>query len=159
MARIDALLEHARAGRGTVLVLTGEPGVGKSALLRAAAERGSDVRALRASGSEYEAELPFSGLHELLHPVLPLIEDLPGPQAAALRGALAMSDEPVDRFAAFAAVFGLLATAAADSPLLVVVDDRQWIYIASLEALLFASRHLAGETLAIHVPFRDETAP
>ena len=70
-AALDALLEDARAGRGTVLVLTGEPGVGKSALLRAAAERASDIPVLRAAGAEYEAELPFSGLHELLHPVLP----------------------------------------------------------------------------------------
>ena len=95
------------------------------------------------TGVEYEAELPFSGLHELLHPVLPLVEDLPAPQAAALRGALAMSDEPVDRFAAFAAVFGMLAAAAIDTPLLVAIDDAQWIDAASLEALGFAARRLS----------------
>ncbi len=159
LARIDALLDDARAGRGTVLVITGEPGVGKSALLRAAAERASGVRALRAAGTEYEAELPFSGLHELLHPVLPLVEDLPAPQAAALRGALAMSDEAVDRFAAFAAVFGLLAAAAADAPLLVAVDDAQWIDSASLEALGFAARRLSGEAVGMLIAFRDEVAP
>jgi DNA-binding CsgD family transcriptional regulator len=159
LARIDALLDDARAGRGTVLVLTGEPGVGKSALLRAAAERASDLRVLRAAGAEYEAELPFSGLHELLHPVLPLVEDLPGPQAAALRGALAMSDEAVDRFAAFAAVFGLLAAAAADTPLLVAVDDAQWIDSASLEALGFAARRLSGEAAGVVIAFRDEIMP
>ena len=159
LARIDALLDDARAGRGTVLVLTGEPGVGKSALLRAAAERAADLRVLRAAGAEYEAELPFSGLHELLHPVLPLVEDLPGPQAAALRGALAMSDEPVDRFAALAAVFGVLAAAAADTPLLVVVDDAQWIDGSSLEALGFAARRLTGEAVGILIAFRDEIAP
>jgi DNA-binding CsgD family transcriptional regulator len=159
LARIDALLEDARAGRGAVLVLTGEPGVGKSALLRAAAERASGLRVLRATGIEYEAELPFSGLHELLHPVLPLVEDLPGPQSAALRGALAMSDEPVDRFAAFAAVFGLLAAASADAPLLVAIDDAQWLDAASLEALGFAARRLSGEGVAILAAFRDEVAP
>jgi DNA-binding CsgD family transcriptional regulator len=159
LARIDVLLEDARAGRGTVLVLTGEPGVGKSALLRTAAERASDVRVLRAAGAESEAELPFSGLHELLHPVLPLAEDLPGPQAAALRGALAMSDDLVDRFAAFAAVFGLLASAAADAPLLVAVDDAHWIDSASLEALGFAARRLTGEAVGMLIAFRDEIPP
>jgi DNA-binding CsgD family transcriptional regulator len=159
LARIDALMDDARAGRGTVLVLTGEPGVGKSALLRAAVERASDVRVLRAAGVEYEAELPFSGLHELLHPVLPLVEDLPGPQAAALRGALAMSDEAVDRFAAFAAVFGLLAAAAADAPLLIAVDEAQWIDSASLEALGFAARRLTGEAVSMLIAFPDEIAP
>src|SRR3954471_21883632 len=158
LARIDALLADARSGRGTVVVVTGEPGGGKSALLRAAAERAAGIRVLRAAGAEYEAELPFSGLHELLHPVLPLVEDLPGPQAAALRGALAMSDEAVDRFATFAAVFGLLAAAAADTPLLVAIDDAQWLDAASLEALGFAARRLSGEAVGILVAFRDEIA-
>ena len=156
--RIDAVLADVRAGRGAVLVLTGEPGVGKSALLDAIAERANDMRQLRAAGVEYEAELPFSGLHELLHPVLALIEDLPAPQAGALRGAFAMSEDTVERFAAFAAVFSLLVAAAADKPVLVCVDDAQWIDSASLEALAFAARRLGGDRVAILAAFRDEVA-
>ena len=113
---------------------------------------------LRAAGAEYEAELPFSGLHELLHPVLGLVEELPAPQASALRGALAMSDEAVERFAVFAAVFGLLVAAAAERPVLVCVDDAQWIDSASLEALGFAARRVGGDRVAILVAFRDEVA-
>lgn len=156
--RIDAVLAGVRAGRGAVLALTGEPGVGKSALLDAAGERAADMRLLRAAGVEYEAELPFSGLHELLHPVLGLVEHVPAPQASALRGALAMSDGAVERFAVFAAVFSLLVAAAADQPVLVCVDDSQWIDSASLEALAFAARRLGGERVGIVAAFRDEVA-
>ncbi|HKG65344.1 MAG TPA: AAA family ATPase [Solirubrobacteraceae bacterium] len=155
--RIDAVLAGARAGGGAVLVLTGEPGVGKSALLEAAAGRGGDMRLLRAAGAEHEAELPFSGIHELLHPVLGLIGELPAPQAGALRGALAMSDEPVERFAVSAAVLGLLGAAAAEAPLLVCVDDAQWIDSASLEALGFAARRV--RRAAVLIAFRDEVVP
>jgi DNA-binding CsgD family transcriptional regulator len=156
--RIDAVLAEARAGHGAVLVLTGEPGVGKSALLDAVAERAGDMRFLRAAGAEYEAELPFSGLHELLHPVLGLIEELPAPQASALRGALAMSDEAVERFAVSAAVFGLLVAAAAGGPVLVCVDDAQWIDSASIDALGFAARRVGGDRVAILAAFREEVA-
>ena len=114
------------------------------------------MRLLRAAGVEYEAELPFSGLHELLHPVLGLIGELPAPQASALRGALAMSDETVERFAVFAAVFSLLVAAAADQPVLVCVDDAQWLDSASLEALGFAARRLGGDRVAMVAAFRDE---
>ena len=140
-------------------MLTGEPGVGKSALLRAAAERAADMRVLRAAGAEYEAELPFSGLHELLHPVLPLVEDLPAPQAAALRGALAMRDEPVDRFAVFAAVFGLLVAAAADAAAAGVRSTTRsgstpprWRRSASPRA------GVGGDRVAMLAAFRDEVA-
>ena len=156
--RIDAVLAGARAGDGGVLVLTGEPGVGKSALLDAVAGRAGDMRLLRAAGSEHEAELPFSGIHELLQPVLGLIDELPAPQAGALRGALAMSDEAVERFAVSAAVCGLLESAAADAPVLVCVDDAQWIDGASLEALGFAARRIGEGRVAILVAFRDEVA-
>jgi len=156
--RIDAVLAGARAGHGGVLVLTGEPGVGKSALLDAVAERAGDLRLLRAAGAEHEAELPFSGIHELLHPVLELIGELPAPQAGALRGALAISDEPVERFAVSAAVCGLLVSAGAEAPVLVCVDDAQWIDSASLEALGFAARRAGNGRVAILVAFRDEVA-
>ena len=90
--------------------------------------------------------------------MLGLIDDLPPPQAGALRGALAMSDEPVERFAVFAAVLGLLGAAAAEAPVLVCVDDAQWIDSASLEALAFAARRLGGDRVAFLVAFRDEVA-
>ena len=154
--RIDAVLDGVRAGAGGVLVLTGEPGVGKSALLDAVAARAADMRFLRADGAEHEAELPFSGIHELLHPVLGLIDELPAPQAVALRGALAMSDEPVERFAVSAAVLGLLGAAAAEAPVVACLDDAQWIDSASLEALGFAARRI--RRVALLVAFRDEVA-
>ena len=114
------------------------------------------MRFLRADGAEHEAELPFSGIHELLHPVLGLIDELPAPQAGALRGALAMSDEPVERFAVSAAVLGLLGAAAAEAPVLACIDDAQWIDSASLEALGFAARRI--RRVALLVAFRDEVA-
>ena len=155
--RIDAVLAGVRAGDGGVLVLTGEPGVGQVGAARRRRRARGDMRFLRAAGGEHEAELPFSGIHELLHPVLGLIDELPAPQAGALRGALAMSDEPVERFAVSAAVLGLLGAAAAEGPVLVCVDDAQWIDAASLEALGFAARR--ARRVAILVAFRDEVAP
>ena len=152
---IDALLAAVGAGRGGVLVLTGEAGIGKSAILRAAAERASGFRVMRTDGVQYEAELPFSGLHELLHDVLELAAQLPSPQAAALRGALALSDEPAERFAVFAAIVSVLARTARELPVLVIADDAQWIDTASLEALGFAARRLSATPVGMLIGSRD----
>jgi len=108
-ARLDGLLENARRGEGAAAVLRGEPGIGKTALLDYAVERAGDIRVLRTTGVELEANLPFSGLHELLRPLLQLVAEVPDPQAKALRGALALEDVPeVDRFSAYAATLSLL---------------------------------------------------
>jgi predicted ATPase len=85
-ARIDALLGRARAGQGGALIVRGDPGIGKTTLLTYAEERAEGIRVLHARGVEAEAELAFSGLHELLRPLLDLIAEVPEPQAAALRG-------------------------------------------------------------------------
>src|SRR4051812_15223616 len=153
LARLRALAEGAAAGRSGVLVVTGEPGIGKTALLRAAAEE-AGVRVLRAAGVESESELPFAGLHELLRPVLELTGRLAERQARALRAALAEGGE-ADRFAVSAAVLSLLAEAA---PVLAVVDDAQWLDGASADALAFAARRLEAEGVALLVGLRAGAA-
>jgi DNA-binding CsgD family transcriptional regulator len=155
--RIEALLDQARASDGRVLVVRGLPGVGKSALLRFATERASGMQVLRATGVAWEAELAFSGLLELLGPVLGNLEQLPEPQRWALEGALALAPAVErDRFAVGAATLRLLSLAAAARPLLLVIDDAQWLDSGSLEAVLFAARRLGGEAVAVLVGVRAD---
>ena len=149
-ARIKALLDQARAGDGAALAFHGDAGVGKSALLRFAIENSDGMRVLRATGVAWEAELAFSGLLEVLAPILGRLEELPEPQRRALEGALAIGPAVErDRFAVGAATLRLLALAAAACPLLLVLDDVQWLDSASLEAVLFAARRLGGEPVAL----------
>jgi tetratricopeptide (TPR) repeat protein len=153
--RIEGLIEQARSGDGGLLVVSGEPGVGKSALLGHALEHAAEMRVLRATGVAWEAELAFSGLLELLGPILGHLNELPEPQRRALEGALALGPvAEVDRFAVGAASLGLLAFAAATRPLLIVVDDAHCLDSASLEALVFAARRLTGEPLAVVLAVR-----
>src|SRR5215212_4598425 len=133
LARIDELLQCARDGRSGTLVLTGEPGIGKTALLDEAIERAGDLRVLRASGYESERDLPFAALHTLLAPVLDIRERIPPVQARALGTALALEPPaPHDPFAVPAAVLSILSAAAEDQPLLAIVDDLQWLDQGSL---------------------------
>src|SRR5262245_21937827 len=126
--RIHELLRTAADdGQSGVLVVTGEPGIGKSALLACAAERAGDFRVLAVTGVRTESEVPYAGLHALLRPLLERLDQLPPPQAGALKGVLALSDGEPDRFAASAGVFSLLVDAAEDEPVLVLVDDAQWL--------------------------------
>ena len=150
LARIDALLEHARSGVSSVLILRGEPGIGKSALLGAAAARATGMTLLSATGIEAESELPYAGLSELLHPLLKLQTDIPKAQAEALSVALALRP-PVatDPFAVSAATLSLLAAAAERNPVLAVVDDANWVDAASREALLFSARRLHADRVAL----------
>src|SRR5256885_5763554 len=112
-ATIDALLEHARSGISGTLLVCGEPGIGKSALLRYAELTANGMTVLTASGIESESELPFGGLAELLQPVRELIPEVPAPQAAALMGALALGPPSTsDPFAIFAATLSILAASA-----------------------------------------------
>jgi hypothetical protein len=117
LAAIDRLLEGMRSGRAGSLVLRGEAGIGKTALLDAAAENAAGARVLRVTGVESEAELPFAGLHALLRPVLDEVGALPERQAVALRGALGMGEASVaDRFAVGLGVLSLVAELAESQP-------------------------------------------
>src|SRR5262245_22804168 len=140
-AAIEGVLAAGREGRSGVLVVRGEAGVGKSALLQHAIDGAEEFTVLRGLGVEVEVERGYEALHQLLRPVLGGIDELPEPQAAALRAAFALSNETVDeRFRVFLGVLGLLSEAAEDRPLLCVVDDAQWLDKASADALVFVAR-------------------
>ncbi|MFJ8438528.1 AAA family ATPase [Kitasatospora griseola] len=146
---VGRLLESAGAGRAGALVLRGEPGVGKSALLAAAVELASG-RVLRAAGVESEARLPYAALSQLLAPVLDRTAALPGPQRAALERVLGLADGPAgDRLLVGLAVLTLLGDLAEQGPLLCLVDDVQWVDRESAEALQVAARRLGAEAVAL----------
>ena len=126
-ARLSDLLEGVRESRGGSLVLRGEPGVGKSELLRWAAARVPPAHCLQATGVESELELPFATLHQLLHPVLTGIDQLPVVQARALHGALGSGPAAgEDRFLVSVATLTLLTERAGESGLVCLIDDAQW---------------------------------
>ncbi|WP_327067716.1 AAA family ATPase [Kitasatospora sp. NBC_01250] len=157
-AAVEELLTGAREGRSGVLVLRGEPGIGKSALLEYAAERASaGFGVLRATGVESEADLPFAGLHLLLGPALPLLPGLPAPQRRALEAAFGLAEGtgPTDRLLSGLATLGLLAELAQQQPLLCLVDDAQWLDHSSADALLLAARRLGSEGVALLFAARD----
>jgi DNA-binding NarL/FixJ family response regulator len=152
---IDRLLSDCRAGRSGSLFLTGEPGIGKTALLDHAASAVGGFRLVRGTGIESEAHLPFAGLHLLLRPALDRVDALPVPQARALRGAFGLVPvEPGDRMLVGLAVLSLLAELADAAPVLCLVDDAQWLDRASAEAVLFAARRLDAEGIAVIVAAR-----
>src|SRR3954470_12512177 len=125
---LDHVVETVRAGQSAVLVVRGEAGVGKTALLAHLVERASGCRVVRAVGVESEMELPFAGLHQLCAPMLDHLEDLPGPQRDALATTFGLSAGRVpDRFLVGLAVLGLLAEVAEEQPLVCVIDDAQWL--------------------------------
>lgn len=143
--RIERLLDAARQGTSGVLLVHGEAGIGKTALLDHAAARADGGRVLRVEGIESEMELAFGGLHQLFLPVLPLVDTLPPPQAEAMRAVFGLSADGVrDRFTVGLAVLTLLSEAAADGPLLCLVDDAQWLDQPSVDMLTFAARRPAG---------------
>ncbi|MEV0295071.1 AAA family ATPase [Nocardia sp. NPDC050710] len=147
-AHIDRLLHAAREGRSGAVVLRGEPGIGKTALLDYAAAQG--IPTVRSAGIESEAELPFAALHLLVRPGMALVDTLPGPQRAALRSAFGLaSHDPADRMLIGLAVLSLLAEEAAEGPLLCLVDDAHWLDRATAESLLFAARRLDTEGVVI----------
>jgi DNA-binding CsgD family transcriptional regulator len=149
-ARLAKLLDEAREGRSSALVIRGEPGIGKSALLDAAIAGAAGMTVLHARGVESESELSFAGLADLLHPVLDELGQLPVPQSGALAGALALGP-PVagDRFTVYAAALTLLAAASDRRPLLAVVDDAPWMDAPSREALVFVARRLHEEGIVM----------
>ena len=157
LAAIDELLGDARAGASGALVLRGEPGIGKSALLAYAGEQAADMRLLRVRAFESEQGLPFAGLSSLLSPVADQLDEVPPGQRGALATALGL-DAPgaIDRFAAYAATLSLLAAVAGERPVAVLVDDAHWLDAPSSEALIFAARRLGHEGIAMLLASRDE---
>ena len=155
--RLGALLDGVRAGRSGVLVLRGDPGVGKSVLLAELASQAEDMQVLHATGVEAESELAFAGVHQLVWPLLDMLDEIPARQAAALRGALGL-DAPAgdDRFLIGAAVLSLLAFAAEASPVLCLVDDANWLDTASADALTFAARRLNADPIGVVFAARDD---
>jgi DNA-binding CsgD family transcriptional regulator len=153
---LDGLLADVRAGRSRVLVIRGEPGIGKTALLGYAAQTARDFQVARAEGVESEMELPFAALHQLCGRMLDRLDRLPGPQREALGVAFGLrSGGAPDRFLVGLAVLGLVSEVAADQPLLCLVDDAQWLDQASAQALAFVARRLDAETVALLVGTRD----
>jgi AAA ATPase domain len=162
--QIDQLLKQAAAGNSGVLVLRGDPGIGKTTLIDYAASQARPTRVLRATGIEAESELGFAGLYSLLYPVTDHLKALSDRQARALRAALGLDfDRAVpqapDRLAVAAGTHSLLTTAAEDGPLLILVDDLHWLDPASQEALLFALRRLDRDAIACLMTMRPGAPP
>jgi len=156
-ARVDALLNQARGGSGGALLVSGEPGVGKSALCGYATERAEGMTVLKSGGVESESSLPYASLYTLLKPLLTKIETLPEAQREALEVALGLTSGPPGQpFAVYAGTLGLLAAAAEDAPVLMIVDDLQWVDQSTAAALLFVARRVEAEAIAIMMTLRDE---
>jgi DNA-binding CsgD family transcriptional regulator len=144
------MLAAAYTGESAVLVLRGEPGVGKTALLEYAAERAEGCRVVRVLGVESEMELPFAGLQQLCAPLLDRLERLPPPQRAVAGTAFGLtSGAPPDRFLVGLAVLGLLSDAAEERPLLCLVDDAHWLDRSSAQVLAFVARRLHAESVVL----------
>jgi DNA-binding CsgD family transcriptional regulator len=155
-AAIDRLLEASEQGESSSLVIRGEAGMGKTALLEHAAERSGGRTVLRVAGVEVESDLGFAGLDGLLRPIVDKMNELPGAQADALSGALGLGpSRSGDRLLVSAAALSLLAAAADDRPLLCLIDDVQFLDVASTEALVFSARRLAAEPIAMIFVVRE----
>src|SRR5437763_602107 len=153
---LDRELQRVRAGESSVVVVHGEAGVGKTALLGYVAERASGCRIVRVAGVESEMELAFAGLHQLCAPMLDGRDGLPGPQRDALRVAFGLQDGGApNRFLVALAVLSLLAEVAEAEPLVCVVDDAQWLDRASAQALAFVARRLLAEPVALVLATRE----
>src|SRR5229473_2576893 len=153
---LDGLIAEVRAGRSRVLVVRGEAGIGKTALLGYAAETAQDFQVARAEGAESEMELPFAALQQLCGPMLGRLDRLPVPQRDALGVAFGLSSGGApDRFLVGLAVLGLLSEVAAGRPLLCLVDDAQWLDQASARVLAFVARRLDAESVALLFGTRD----
>ncbi len=155
---LDRLLDAVRGGESGALVVRGEPGVGKSALLDYVAERASGCRVARTAGVQSEMELAFSGLNQLCIPMLDRVDRLPEPQRDALRTAFGFAGGAApDRFLVGLAVLSLLSEVAGEEPLVCLVDDAQWLDQASAQALAFVARRLVAESVALIFAVRESS--
>ncbi len=155
-ARLDDVVRALEAGRSQVLVVRGEAGIGKTALLDHIAGTAGRCRTVRAAGVESEMELPFAGLHQLCAPFLDRLEGLPRPQRDALRTAFGLSaSEPPDAFFIGLATLSLLSSVGEDRPLLCLVDDVQWLDSATVTTLAFVARRLLAEPVGLVFALRE----
>ena len=156
-ARLDELLDAARSGFGASLVVVGDPGVGKTSLLEHAAGSADGMTVLRARGSETELDLAFSALADLLGPLSTEVERLPDQQASLLAGALAFGPpREAGLFAVLVAAQALVVATARETPVLVVIDDGQWLDTPSTRTVLYVARRAHLEPVAVLVAVRDE---
>jgi len=155
-AAIDGLIRGASQGVSGVLLLSGDAGAGKTALLEYAADTTAGMTVVRARGIEAESSLPFAALADVLRPMMAQLDRLPPVQSASLRAALVIGPPlPGDRFTTYVGALNLMALFAETQPLLVVVDDLHWIDPESGEALFFAARRLGAERIAMLFAARD----
>jgi DNA-binding CsgD family transcriptional regulator len=155
-ATLDAVVDDVRAGRSRVLVLRGEAGIGKTALLQYARERASGCRVVSTVGVEPEIEFAFAGLHRLCAPVLQEAERLPAPQRDALRCIFGLTaGPPPDQFLVGLAVLGLFNAAADAAPIVAVVDDAQWLDRSTATTFAFVARRLHAEPVALLFAVRE----
>jgi DNA-binding CsgD family transcriptional regulator len=153
---IARLLDSACEGRGSGLVLRGEPGIGKSALLAEARERAVDMRVLQATGVETESNLGYAIIHQLLRPLQLRTTELPGPQRQALRVALGLeAGSPPDRFLISLAVLTLLSEGTGQQPILCILDDAQWADEPSMAVVRFVARRVESEAIALLLAVRS----
>jgi class 3 adenylate cyclase len=153
---IDQALAAAGLGHSSRLVIRGEPGIGKTALLEYAAQRAGSMRVLSARGVEFEADVPFAGLSELLQPALERLDRLPPFHASALRSSLGLGKRiEADRLIVGAAVLGLISAYADEAPLLITIDDAQWLDRASAESIGFAARRLVADPVLMLIAVRE----
>jgi DNA-binding CsgD family transcriptional regulator len=156
---LDELLASVRAGESAVLVIRGEPGIGKTALLRYAARQASGYRVAELTGVEAEMELPFAGIHQLCGTMLERLDALPAPQRDALSVALGLAaGEVPDRFLIGLAVLNLLAALAEERPLLCLVDDAQWLDAGSIQIIGLVARRVRADSVGIIVAVRESAA-
>src|SRR5271170_6019929 len=149
-AVLDSVLTAARAGQSRVLVVHGEPGIGKSELIEYLAGRATGCQVVRVAGVQSEMELAFAGLHQVCSSMLVHLEGLPGPQQDALRAALGIdAGQAPDLFLVGLAVLGLVSEAAGERPVVCLVDDVQWLDRASTQVLGFVARRLVAEPVAL----------
>src|SRR6476620_8028130 len=154
--RLDRLLVNVRRGESAVLVLRGEAGIGKTALLQYCASQAADARVAQIAGVESELELPFAALHQLCAPMLRTLPTLPEPQARALEVAFGLTaGSAPDRFVVGLAVLSLLAEVATKEPLVCLIDDAQWLDEASSQVLGFVGRRLLAESVLLIFAVRE----
>ncbi|WNO70189.1 ATP-binding protein [Streptomyces sp. AM8-1-1] len=147
---LDQLLDTARSGKSAVLVLRGEAGIGKTALLEYAAGRAVGFRTIGVAGVESEMELPFATLQLVCAPMMGRLQELPEPQSNALSVAFGLREGATpNRFLVGLAVLGLLASTTEDHPLVCLIDDAQWLDEGSIEVLSFVARRLKAEPVAL----------